>query len=73
MIEQIFEPILITRTIVQAIAIHTFCVLVFRWGSPPMTAHITIAFIWTFIALIIGISFATHKGEMYYGNTGYCM
>lgn len=57
----------------QVIAIHTFCVLVFRWRFPPLTAHITIAFIWTFIALAIGISFATHKGEMYYGNTGYCM
>lgn len=61
------------RMILQAIAIHTFLVLVFRWSSPPFTAQITIAIIWTFIALVVGTSFAVHKGETYYGNTGYCM
>jgi len=54
-----------------AIAVHTFCLLVFRWRSPPITALLVIGFIWLFIALIIGITFATHKGQMYYGDTQY--
>jgi len=54
-----------------AIALHTFFVLVFRWRSPPRTAIIVLAVIWTFIGLVIGVSMATHKGQDYYGNTQY--
>ncbi|KIM75363.1 hypothetical protein PILCRDRAFT_827270 [Piloderma croceum F 1598] len=54
-----------------AIAVHTCGVLVFQWKSPPITALLVIGFIWIFIALIIGITFATHKGQVYYGVTQY--
>ncbi|KAF9008169.1 hypothetical protein BDZ89DRAFT_549145 [Hymenopellis radicata] len=54
-----------------SIALHTFFVLVFRWHSTPKIALVVIAFIWIFIALIVGISMATHKGQDYYGNTQY--
>jgi len=53
------------------IALHTFCVLVFGFRSPPKTAIIVIATIWTFIALIVGLGVSTHRGEVYYGNTQY--
>ncbi|KIM86585.1 hypothetical protein PILCRDRAFT_815818 [Piloderma croceum F 1598] len=56
---------------VGAIAVHTCGVLAFRWKSPPITALLVISFIWIFIALIIGITFATHKGKVYYGDTQY--
>ncbi|KAF9076164.1 hypothetical protein BDP27DRAFT_887179 [Rhodocollybia butyracea] len=53
------------------IAIHTFCVLVLH-RNPPARAAILILFtLWVFIALVIGISFGTHKGKDYYGNTQY--
>ncbi|KAG7448091.1 uncharacterized protein BT62DRAFT_891013 [Guyanagaster necrorhizus] len=54
-----------------AIAVHTFLVLVCRFYSRPRTALIVIAAIWIFMALIVGISEATHRGDDYYGSTGY--
>ncbi|KAF8913599.1 hypothetical protein CPB85DRAFT_1375615 [Mucidula mucida] len=54
-----------------SIALHTLFVLVFRWHSSPKSALVVIAGIWIFIALIVGISMATHKGQDYYGNTQY--
>jgi hypothetical protein len=56
---------------IQAIAIHTLLVLVFRLRTHARTARLVVGLIWLFIALIVGISTGTHKG--YYGNTGYCM
>jgi len=56
-----------------AIAIHTFAVLVFRWrpNNTPTVAIIVVSAIWLFVILLISISFATHKGKDYYGNTQY--
>lgn len=56
-----------------AIAIHTFAVLVFRWRpkNTPTIAIIVVSTIWLFVILLISISFGTHKGKDYYGNTQY--
>jgi len=53
------------------IAVHTFCVLIFHWRSSPMNALLIIGLIWVFIALIVGITFAIHRGQVYYGDTEY--
>jgi len=55
------------------IAIYTFLTLVFRLRIPHRSALIVIACIWVFIALIIGIGYATNskQGQQYYGNTQY--
>ncbi|KAK0494649.1 hypothetical protein EDD18DRAFT_351837 [Armillaria luteobubalina] len=52
------------------LAIHTFNVLVMRWRAPPWLSIVIVSFIWIFIALNVGLSYATHPGN-YYGNTGY--
>ncbi|GAW06058.1 hypothetical protein LENED_007951 [Lentinula edodes] len=54
-----------------AIALHTFCVLVLRRNATARTAAAVLILIWIFIALIVGLSIATHKGKDYYGNTEY--
>jgi hypothetical protein len=57
----------------QAIAVHTFLVLVRRWSTP--TNYISkrvVLTIWLFAAFDIGISNIVHRKEKYYGNTGYC-
>ncbi|KAJ3480634.1 hypothetical protein NLI96_g8203 [Meripilus lineatus] len=56
-----------------AIALHTFMVIVFRWRPPKSSTLpiIVISSIWIFLALIIGLSFASHKGKTYYGDTKY--
>ncbi|CAL1695298.1 unnamed protein product [Somion occarium] len=56
-----------------AIAIHTFSVIVFKWrpSSKPIIAFTVLSVIWLFLILIVSISFATHKGRTYYGNTQY--
>ncbi|KAF8889635.1 hypothetical protein BD779DRAFT_323283 [Infundibulicybe gibba] len=53
-----------------AIASQTFGVLVLRLRAPAFTSKVVIGLIWTFVALIIGISSAVHKGG-FYGNTDY--
>ncbi|KAJ4002428.1 hypothetical protein F5050DRAFT_17484 [Lentinula boryana] len=53
------------------IALHTFCVLVLRRNAPPPVAAAVLILIWIFIALIVGLSVSTHKGQDYYGNTEY--
>lgn len=57
-----------------AIALHTFFALVFRWRPKPSSKLplLVVAGIWITIALIIGISFATHRHKIYYGDTQYC-
>ncbi|KIK70868.1 hypothetical protein GYMLUDRAFT_148385 [Collybiopsis luxurians FD-317 M1] len=55
----------------QIIALHTFGVLVLRRSAPTRVAIFGLLSIWTSISLIVGISFATHKGKDYYGNTQY--
>ncbi|KAF5385417.1 hypothetical protein D9757_005381 [Collybiopsis confluens] len=55
----------------KMIALHTFCVLVLRWNAPTRMAPFPLALIWTFIALIVGVSYATHKSRDFYGNTQY--
>ncbi|KAJ4486000.1 hypothetical protein J3R30DRAFT_3819194, partial [Lentinula aciculospora] len=57
--------------VIPIIALHTFCVLVLRWNAAPRTAVAVLIFIWVFIALIVGLSIATHKGKDYYGDTQY--
>ncbi|KAL0951350.1 hypothetical protein HGRIS_008054 [Hohenbuehelia grisea] len=54
-----------------AIAIHTFSVLAIRFHAPRSVAIIVIALIWVFIALAVGIAWATYKGQEYYGATQY--
>ncbi|KIP12487.1 hypothetical protein PHLGIDRAFT_124026 [Phlebiopsis gigantea 11061_1 CR5-6] len=56
-----------------AIALHTFFALVFRWRPKPSSKLplLVVAGIWITIALIIGISFATHRHKIYYGDTQY--
>ena len=58
-----------------AIATHTFFTLVFRWRPEPSSKLplLIVASIWIALALIIGISFATHRHKIYYGDTQYCM
>ncbi|PBK68884.1 hypothetical protein ARMSODRAFT_1019459 [Armillaria solidipes] len=53
-----------------ALAIHTFNVLIVRWRAPPWLSIVIVSLIWIFIALNVGLSYATHPGN-YYGNTGY--
>jgi len=57
---------------IQTIAVHTFSVLVLHLQSGLKTALLVISVIWIFIALVIGIGMAAHKGQIYYGNTQYC-
>lgn len=56
-----------------AIALHTFFTLVFRWRPNPTSKLplLVVAAIWIALALIIGISFATHRHKVYYGDTQY--
>ncbi|KAJ2922566.1 hypothetical protein H1R20_g14517, partial [Candolleomyces eurysporus] len=53
------------------IALHTFGVLVLRWKVPRHASKIGVAFIWFFIALVVGIPNAVHRNDVYYGKTGY--
>ena len=57
-----------------AIALHTFFTLVFRWRPNPTSRLplFVISGIWISLALIVGISFATHRHRLYYGDTQYC-
>lgn len=63
---------LIFRSLCEVIALHTFCVLVFRWQAPHMMAPVAIALIWLFVILIVIVSLAIHVGRAYYGPTEYC-
>ncbi|RXW18065.1 hypothetical protein EST38_g7787 [Candolleomyces aberdarensis] len=53
------------------IALHTFGVLVLRWKVPRHASKVGVAFIWIFIALVVGIPNAVHRNDVYYGQTGY--
>jgi hypothetical protein len=63
---------LTSRNVTQVIALHTFFVLVFHWSPSRAVAILVVTTIWVFIALVVGISVATHRGQGYYGNTQYC-
>jgi hypothetical protein len=49
-------------------------VLILRWKVPSYGPRAGVAFIWIFIALVVGIPNAVHrvKKEPYYGRTDYC-
>ena len=62
----------------QAIAIHTFMVLVLEWrdrGPVSLSTALVVA-VWVCTALIVGIPNAVHHNapadQPYYGNTGNC-
>ena len=63
-----------TRFRTLAIALHTFFTLVFRWRPDPASKLplLVVSAIWIILALFIGISFATHRHKVYYGDTQYC-
>ena len=56
----------------QAIAVHTFCVLVFRWSAPEYISKLVVLLIWGFTALVVAIPYRFHRHERYYGEAGYC-
>ncbi|KAI0080281.1 hypothetical protein K474DRAFT_299653 [Panus rudis PR-1116 ss-1] len=57
-----------------AIAVHTFFVIVFSWqpSKRPTLAISILVVIWAFLILTVSISYTTHKGKNYYGDTQYC-
>ena len=56
----------------QAIAVHTFCVLVLRWRGPEYISKFVVLMIWAFTALVIAIPYSFYRHERYYGEAGYC-
>lgn len=62
---------MLTEFFLQAISLHTFFVLFFRWSPPssPFLAFVTIGLIWFIIVLDIVIGNATH--EHYFGQNGH--
>ncbi|KIM46622.1 hypothetical protein M413DRAFT_23015 [Hebeloma cylindrosporum] len=56
-----------------AIAVYTFCVLVFRWNIPRYISKLVILMIWVAIALIVAIPYIVHmkERERIYGDVGY--
>ena len=56
----------------QAIAVHTFCVLILRWRGPEYISKLVVLMIWCFTALVIAIPYCFHQNERYYRETGYC-
>jgi len=56
----------------QAIAAHTFCVLVLRWRGPEYISKVVVLMIWGFTALVVGVPYHFHRNERYYGEAGYC-
>ena len=56
----------------QAIAVHTFSVLVLRWRGPEYISKLAVLMIWGFTALVVAIPYSFHKNERYYGEAGYC-
>ncbi|RXW18068.1 hypothetical protein EST38_g7786 [Candolleomyces aberdarensis] len=46
-------------------------VLILRWKVPRHAPEAGVAFIWIFIALVVGIPNAVHRNESYYGDTDY--
>jgi len=56
----------------QAIAAHTFCVLVLRWSAPKYISRLVVLIIWIFIALVIVIPYSIHRNQRFYGNAGHC-
>jgi hypothetical protein len=56
----------------QAIAVHTFSVLVLRWNPPKYASKAMVIGVWVLTALIIGIPNAVHRNQHYYGASGYC-
>ena len=57
---------------IQAIAVYTFCVLVFRWNIPRYISKLVLLMIWVALALIIVIPYVVHMKEGIYGNVGHC-
>ena len=56
----------------QAIAVHTFCVLIPGWRVPEYISKVVVVMIWCFTALVIAIPYYFHRNERYYGEAGYC-
>ena len=56
----------------QAIAVHTFFVLVLRWNPPKFASKAMVIGVWVLTAVIVGIPNAVHKNQHYYGQSGYC-
>jgi len=56
----------------QAIAVHTFCVLVLRWSAPKYISILVVLIIWIFITLVIVIPYSIHRNQRFYGNVVYC-
>ena len=56
----------------QAIAVHTFCVLVLHWSTPNYISKLVVLIIWIFTTLVIGIPNIINMNKQYYGNMGYC-
>jgi len=56
----------------QAIAMHTFCVLILRWRGPEYISKVVVLMIWGFTALVIAIPYCFHRNEKYYGDAGFC-
>jgi hypothetical protein len=56
----------------QAIAVHTFCVLVLRWRAPKYISKLVVLSIWGFTALVVGVPYSFHRNEWFYGEAGYC-
>ncbi|KAK7468778.1 hypothetical protein VKT23_003279 [Stygiomarasmius scandens] len=70
--KEVVQRILETEPLyIKTIAVHTFSVLVLHLQSGLKTALLVISVIWIFIALVVGIGIAAHKGQIYYGNTQY--
>ncbi|KII93802.1 hypothetical protein PLICRDRAFT_171509 [Plicaturopsis crispa FD-325 SS-3] len=55
------------------IGIHSFNILVLRWTPKRSTSLVVLGVLWTFIALVVGISYGVHQreGQEFYGNTHY--
>ena len=56
----------------KAIAIHTFVILVLRKGIKKHTSKYVVLSIWIFTALVMGVPYAVHRNEQYYGKNGFC-
>lgn len=56
----------------QAIAVHTFSILVLRWNPPVYASKAMVIGVWALTAAIVGISYAVHRHQHYYGASGGC-
>jgi hypothetical protein len=59
--------ILQSNTYFQAIALHTFAILILRWRTPQNLSKFIVLGIWVFTALVVGIPNAVFRHDVYYG------